>query len=68
MFYSPNKEFVRFSTYRTSEIRALKDRIQKEKVTQEQIDSTQSRLARLKKEYEDLNNEKVSSHLFSTLS
>ena len=68
MFYSPNKEFVRFSTYRTSEIRALKDRIQKEKVTQEQIDSTQSRLVRLKKEYEDLNNEKVSSHVFSTLS
>jgi hypothetical protein len=33
MFYSPTKEFVRFNTYRTEEIKALKDRIQKEKVT-----------------------------------
>jgi hypothetical protein len=24
MFYSPTKEFVRFSTYRTAEIKALK--------------------------------------------
>lgn len=55
MFYSPTKEFVRFSTYRTAEIKALKDRIQKEKVTQEEIDSTQLRLHKLKADYEQLN-------------
>jgi hypothetical protein len=44
MFYSPTKEFVRFSTYRTEEIKALKDRIQKEKVTADEIASTQLRL------------------------
>ena len=59
MFYSPTKEFVRFSTYRTAEIKALKERIQKEKVTQEQIDSTQHRLERLRKEYESINQDKV---------
>jgi hypothetical protein len=29
MFYSPTKEFVRFSTYRISEIKDLKERIQR---------------------------------------
>lgn len=49
MFYSPTKEFVRFSSYRTQEIKALKDRIKKERVSQEQIDVTQLRLLKLRK-------------------
>jgi len=44
MFYSPTKDFVRFSTYRTAEINALRERIQKEKVTPDQITTTQLRL------------------------
>lgn len=59
MFYSPSKEFVRFSTYRTAEIKALRERIQKEKVTQEQIDSTELRLQRLRQDYEQLQIEPV---------
>lgn len=43
---------MRFSTYRTAEIKALRDRIQKEKVTEDQIESTQLRLVRLHKDYE----------------
>lgn len=66
MFYSPNKEFVRFSTYRTAEIKALRERIQAEKVTQEQIDSTQLRLVKLRQEYEELQSEQVFDKLFST--
>jgi hypothetical protein len=49
MFYSPTKEFVRFSTYRTAEINALRERIQKEKVTTEKINMTQQRLENLRK-------------------
>ena len=48
MFYSPTKEFVRFSSYRTAEIKALKERIQKETVTQQQIDLTHARLLQLR--------------------
>ena len=44
MFYSPTKEFVRFSTYRVSEIKDLKQRIEREKVTYEEITNTQMRL------------------------
>jgi len=50
MFYSPTKEFVRFNSYRTAEIKALKDRITKEKVTPDEILNTQSRLEKLKKQ------------------
>ena len=57
MFYSPTKEFVRFSTYRTAEINALRERIQKEKVTTEKITTTQKRLEKLRKQYEDLQKE-----------
>jgi hypothetical protein len=59
MFYSPTKEFVRFNTYRTAEIKALKERIQKEKVTPDEIVSTQSRLEKLKKTYDLLREENV---------
>lgn len=63
MFYSPSKEFVRFSTYRTEEIKALRERIHKEKVTSEQIESTQLRLERLRQDYEQLQTEPVTSNL-----
>jgi chromosome segregation ATPase len=63
MFYSPSKEFVRFSTYRTEEIKALRERIHKEKVTSEQIESTQLRLERLRQDYEQLQTEPVKSTL-----
>jgi hypothetical protein len=59
MFYSPTKEFVRFNTYRTEEIKVLKDRIQKEKVTAEEIASTQARLLNLKNQYDLLHQQDV---------
>ena len=63
MFYSPSKECLRFSTYRTGEIKALRERIHKEKVTSEQIESTQLRLERLRQDYEQLQTEPVTSTL-----
>ena len=51
MFYSPTKEFVRVNTSRTAEIKALKERIQKEKVTPEEITATQMRLEKLRGQY-----------------
>jgi hypothetical protein len=66
MFYSPTKEFVRFSTYRTAEIKALKERIQKEKVTPEEITATQMRLEKLKGQYELLQQENVRLVSYST--
>lgn len=59
MFYSPTKEFVRFNTYRTEEIKVLKDRIQKEKVTPQEIADTQARLLNLKNQYDLLHQQDV---------